>query len=190
MNERKFKIGILALQGAFKEHCEMFEKLGVGTIEIRKQDDLKGISGIVIPGGESTTMSLLIKNFKLIDIPIFGTCAGAVLLAKEIDGRKNDKSLGLMNIEVKRNAYGSQLESFEEDIEIRLNNEKHNIHAIYIRAPQIIRTGGNVEILARNNNNDIILVKEKNILVSTFHPELTGDSTIHQYFLSMITQKP
>lgn len=172
----KLKIGVLALQGAFIEHVEILRRLGVQTTEVRVTDDLKGLDGLLIPGGESTTMNLLIGEIKkeMCYLPIFGTCAGAIILSQQ----------KLMNIEVERNAYGSQLDSFEDDFQFK----GHNFHGIFIRAPKIIKVGPKVEVLAKNTKNEIVLVRENQYLAATFHPELTEDTKIHQYFLEMITQ--
>ncbi len=186
------QIGVLALQGDFREHSEVLRKLGCRPVEIRKKEDLKTIKGLIIPGGESTTISKLLKEFKLNQniielhkkgIPIYGTCAGAIVLAKDIHNYPKQPSLGLINISIDRNAYGRQIESFEENISIR--GEKKPFPAIFIRAPIIKEIGKNVEILAKQNGNPV-LIKEDSILVSTFHPELTEDTRIHKMFLEMI----
>lgn len=171
----KLKIGVLALQGAFFEHVEILKKLGVQVSEVRVKNDLNDLDGLIIPGGESTTMNLLIGEIKkaMKRLPIFGTCAGAIILAQNF-----------MDIEVERNAYGSQLDSFEDDFQFN----GHNIHGIFIRAPKILKTGDGVEILARNSKKEIVLVREGQYLASTFHPELTEETKIHEYFLEMITQ--
>jgi 5'-phosphate synthase pdxT subunit len=182
---KNIKIGILALHGSFVEHMSVLEKLGACVCEVRQKKDLDGISGLVIPGGESTTMSLLLKNKELKNeiirlikngLPVFGTCAGAILLSK---------TLSLMDIELERNAYGSQLDSFEEEVILKFGDGGKKFYAIFIRAPKILKVGEGVEVLARNSAGDIILAKENNILVATFHPELTPDETVHEYFLKM-----
>lgn len=172
----KLNIGVLALQGAFIEHIQILKKLGVNSCEVRTKNELKNLNGLIIPGGESTTMNLLIREIKteMKKLPIFGTCAGAILLAQQ----------RLIDMEVERNAYGSQLDSFEDDFIF----EGKEFHGIFIRAPRIKKVGTNVEILARNSKNEIVLVKENHYLASTFHPELTDDTKIHEYFLEMITQ--
>jgi len=172
----KLKIGVLALQGAFIEHIKMLELLGVQAIEVRKKNDLKNLDGLIIPGGESTTMNLLIGQIKseMKKLPIFGTCAGAILLAQH----------GFIDMEVERNAYGTQLDSFEDDLEF----EGQKFHGVFIRAPKIKKVGKNVEVLVRNSDDEIVLVQQNNYLASTFHPELTKNTKIHEYFLKMITQ--
>lgn len=172
----KIRIGVLALQGAFIEHVDILNKLGVQVKEVRTVEDLQNIDGLIIPGGESTTMNLLIGEIKshMKDLPIFGTCAGAILLSQQ----------NLLDIEVERNAYGSQLDSFEDDFQFN----GHNIHGIFIRAPKITKIGPNVEVLSKNSKDEIVLVREGNYLAATFHPELTEDIKIHKYFLEMIIQ--
>lgn len=173
----KLKIGVLALQGAFIEHMNILQKLGVEAFEVRTKEDLKALDGLIIPGGESTTMNLLIGEIKtaMKKLPIFGTCAGAILLAQH----------DFIDMEVERNAYGSQLDSFEDDFEFN----GHKFHGIFIRAPKIKKTGRDVEILARNSKKEIVLVRQGRYLAATFHPELTDNIKIHEYFLKMTTQK-
>lgn len=185
------RIGVLALQGDFAAHQHMLDKLGVENIAVRKADELENLDGLIIPGGESTTLIKLLQSFEWID-PIkkfykdgkglFGTCAGSILLAKEIE--KSDQfRFGFIDSTVVRNGYGRQANSFEEDIPIKEFGEEP-IHAIFIRAPKITRCGKNVTVLAERDNS-ILFAREKNVLVSTFHPELTDDVRIHRYFLDM-----
>ena len=185
------KIGILALQGAFREHKSMIEDCGVACVEVRKPKDLTGVSGLIIPGGESTTIGkLMLKNRLDKEIKkryqegmhIYGTCAGSVLLAKEIIGMKQFK-LGLMDIAIKRNAYGRQIDSFEANLQIRKLGWPFK--GVFIRAPIITSVHNGVKILAKFENKSV-MARQKNLLVSTFHPELTGDKRIHQYFINMI----
>lgn len=172
----KIRIGVLALQGAFVEHIKVLNKLGVQFSEVRTVEDLKNIDGLIIPGGESTTMNLLIGEIKkhMKNLPIFGTCAGAILLSQQ----------NLLDIEVERNAYGSQLDSFEDDFKFL----GANFHGIFIRAPKIVKVGPKVEILAKNSKDEIVLVREKNYLAATFHPELTEDTRIHEYFIQIVLE--
>ncbi len=189
------RIGVLALQGAFIEHEKILEKIGVETFEIRKKSDLsnavsdKSIDGLIIPGGESTTIGKLLHDLDLFDdirelisdgLPTFGTCAGLILLAKKIE---NDDRvhLGLMDIKVKRNAYGRQLGSFFTE-----NEFKHvgKVPMTFIRAPYITETGKNVEILSEVDGN-IVAAKENNILVTSYHPELNDDLQVHEFFIDM-----
>ena len=192
------RIGVLALQGAFIEHEKILEKIGVETFEIRKKSDLSNavsdnsIDGLIIPGGESTTIGKLLHDLDLFDdikklisdgLPTFGTCAGLILLAKKIE---NDDRvhLGLMDIKVKRNAYGRQLGSFFTE-----NEFKHvgKVPMTFIRAPYITEVGKNVEILSEVDEN-IVAAKENNILVTSYHPELNDDLQVHKFFISMCSE--
>ena len=189
------RIGVLALQGAFIEHEKILEKIGVETFEIRKKSDLSNailnnsIHGLIIPGGESTTIDKLLHDIDLFDdirklisdgLPTFGTCAGLILLAKKIE---NDDRvhLSLMDIKVKRNAYGRQLGSFFTE-----NEFKHigKVPMTFIRAPYITEVGENVEILSEVDGN-IVAAKENNILVTSYHPELNDDLRVHKFFIDM-----
>lgn len=185
------KIGILALQGAFREHKDIIEDCGVACIEVRKSKDLAGVNGLIIPGGESTTIGKLMVKYGLDKeikkrckegMHIYGTCAGSVVLAKDIIGIKQFK-LGLMDIAIKRNAYGRQIDSFEANLNIK--NLGWPFKGVFIRAPIITSVHNGVKILAKFENKPV-MAKQKNLLVSTFHPELTGDKRIHQYFINMI----
>lgn len=187
-------VGVLALQGAFLEHEKMLEKLNVDFIEIRKKEDLKThIDGLILPGGESTTIGKLLKDLDIYEdlklmiqqgLPTFGTCAGMILLAKKL---YNDDTvhLGLMDIEVKRNAYGRQLGSFV------VNQDFQNmgiIPMVFIRAPYIQSVKENVEVLCVVNDN-IVGARQDNMLVTSFHPELTISTKVHEYFINMIKEK-
>lgn len=190
----KKKIGVLAIQGAFREHCKSLEKLGVEAVEVRSVNDLKGISGLIIPGGESTAIGkqLEIDGFgdKIVEMagegfPIFGTCAGMILLSKKID-RSNQYSLGLLDISVKRNAFGRQIASFEADIPVK-GLKGGNLRAVFIRAPYVTEAGPEVDVLAAYAGK-IVLVQDDHILASAFHPELTDDTRIHEYFINIVDQ--
>ena len=189
-------VGVLALQGDFREHINILKKLEVKTMEIRFPGQLDRVDGLIIPGGESTTINKLFDRYgfrkKLLEFsqsgkPLFGTCAGLIVLAENITGK--DRQLGLIDIDVERNAYGRQIDSFEQKIILNLNHktEKRDFDSVFIRAPKIIRTGKNVKILGRHEEQTV-LAREKNILVSAFHPELTDDTRIHQYFIGMIRE--
>jgi 5'-phosphate synthase pdxT subunit len=189
------KVGVLALQGAFREHIRMLTSLGAEAVEIRLPAELDEVDGLVIPGGESTTMRKLMADYRFVDTvkefaasgrPIFGTCAGCIVMAERIDGRRQDL-LNLIDIDVERNAYGRQLESREADIAGAALGEEP-FHAVFIRAPRILGIGPGVEDLARYRET-VVLARQKNILVATFHPELTGDSRIHGLFLRMFPRK-
>ncbi|MBS1266696.1 MAG: Pyridoxal 5'-phosphate synthase subunit PdxT [Candidatus Woesearchaeota archaeon] len=185
-------IGILAIQGDFKEHAAIVRRCGANTLEIKTTYDLDSINGLIIPGGESTTIGKLLEKSgvgeKIVELygeglPIYGTCAGAIMLAKKIIGH-NQYKLKLMDISVKRNAYGRQAESFEKEIYINvLGNDPYR--CIFIRAPVVESASKDVEVLARENSN-IIMARQDNLLITTFHPELTDDLRIHEYFLDNI----
>lgn len=189
------KIGVLALQGAFAEHRKMLKKLGIQSFEIRKKSDLSNavndndIDGLIIPGGESTVIGKLLYDLDLFDdikklilegLPVFGTCAGLILLAKEIE---NDSRtyLGAMDIKVRRNAYGRQLGSFFTESEFKGVGV---IPMTFIRAPYISSVGKNVEILSEVDGN-VVAAKENNILVTSYHPELNDDLKVHKFFAEM-----
>jgi 5'-phosphate synthase pdxT subunit len=187
-------IGVLALQGSFLEHKQMLEIIGVEVREVRVVKDLEGIAGIILPGGESTAISLLWDKNGLYaalkskihskEISAYGTCAGAILMAKKIVGKKIPHSLEAIDISLQRNGYGGQLGSFIEDISIPKISDKH-IKSVFIRAPIITDVFGNAEVLAKNSRNEIVVVQQDNIIVSTFHPELTNDESVHRYFVEL-----
>jgi 5'-phosphate synthase pdxT subunit len=184
------KIGVLALQGAFREHRQMLEGCGCDVIEVRRPHHLEEIKGIILPGGESTTIGKLLNDWGLMDLlrekgqegfPIFGTCAGMIVLAKEIAGSQQPR-LALMDIRVIRNAYGRQVDSFEMPLAIR-GLDKPPFPGVFIRAPYIDQVGPDVEVLATHEDK-IVMVRQANLLACSFHPELTGDERVHRYFLS------
>lgn len=187
------KIGVLALQGAFREHKKAIEKCGCEAIEVRLPEHMEEIEGLIIPGGESTTIGKLIIDFGLKDIinekievgmPVLGTCAGMILLAKDIY-HSDQPRLGVMDITVKRNAFGRQIDSFETPIQIGVLGESYP--AVFIRAPYITEIKPNVSILAEYEGK-VIMARQGNILACAFHPELTDDDRIHQYFIKMINE--
>ncbi len=191
------KIGILALQGAFVEHEKVLDQLGVTSVEIRNLDDFQqdqnDLSGLILPGGESTTMGKLLRDQNMLipireailsGLPVFGTCAGLILLAKEITSQE-ESHLGTMDMVVERNAYGRQLGSFYTEAECKGVGQ---IPMTFIRGPIISSVGEGVEILA-TVENQIVAAQEKNMLVSSFHPELTDDVRLHQYFINMCKEK-
>jgi 5'-phosphate synthase pdxT subunit len=189
------KIGILALQGAFIEHAHTLDRLGIDSIQVRKPGELKSLDGLIIPGGESTTMLNLANNYELIEplrklgldgFPMMGTCAGMILLAKTVSN-SDIKTLGLMDIKVMRNAFGRQPDSFETDLDIKALGDKP-FHSVFIRAPLIEEAADNVEILAKLDNGTIVAVRQGNILGMSFHPELTDDSRMHEYFLKIVSE--
>ena len=186
-------VGVLALQGAFSSHTRVLDSIGVSAQEIRTPQELASVDALVMPGGESTTMSQLLESSELFEpinklihegLPVFGTCAGMILLAsKIIDGRDDQVSFGAIDIEVQRNAYGRQIDSFEADINVE--SFESPFHAVFIRAPRILKADGAVEILAEFGD-DIVLAKQKNVLVASFHPELSRDKRIHEMFVKEI----
>lgn len=190
----KKRVGVLALQGAFREHRQVLELLGCDVIEVRKTSDLNGIQGLIIPGGESTTIGKLlridemgekIKELGAKDIPIFGTCAGMILLSKNIVDSEQYR-LNLMDTVVERNAFGRQVASFETDLLVPALGQ-NSLHAVFIRAPYLREVAPNVGILAEYDGK-IVFARQGNLLASAFHPELTPDHRVHQYFLNMIDE--
>ncbi len=191
------KIGVLAVQGAFAEHITALKQLGMEAIPVRLPHELKGLKGLIIPGGESTSISQLMLDYKLTDeikklaqngLPIFGTCAGMIILANEISDGEEVKPLGLMKIRVKRNAFGRQRESFEADLSIPVLGEKP-FPGVFIRAPLIEQTNSKVEVLAKLSDGTGVAARQDKLLVSAFHPELTDDLRFHQYFLDIVSEK-
>ena len=191
------KIGILALQGAFAEHAKVLDKLGVASVQIRNLEDFQqyqsDLSGLILPGGESTTMGKLLRDQSMLislrgailnDLPVFGTCAGLILLAKKITSQE-ESHLATMDIVVERNAYGRQLGSFYTEAECKGVGQ---IPMTFIRGPIISSVGEGVEVLA-TVDDQIVAAQEKNMLVTSFHPELTDDVGLHQYFINMCKEK-
>jgi 5'-phosphate synthase pdxT subunit len=191
------KIGVLALQGAFAEHIAILEKLKVAAIPVRLPHQLEGLDGLIIPGGESTTITKLMVHYKLKNkiiglaqrgFPIFGTCAGMIILASELDSSGGVKPTGLMDIKVNRNAFGRQVDSFEAAISIPVLGKKP-LTGVFIRAPLIESVGKEVEVLGRLNNGTIVAARQGKLLVSSFHPELTDDTRFHHYFIDIVLGK-
>ncbi len=189
-------IGVLALQGDFEKHQEIFHALTTETVRVRVPEDLQKVSALVIPGGESTTLRILMKKSSLWEaiigkreehFPIFGTCAGVILLSKEIPDSPGEETLGFLNIQVLRNAYGRQRESFITPVQF-LPDGASPVSGVFIRAPQIIRVGKDVQVLARFQNSPV-LVEEGFCLGATFHPELVGEVRIHQRFLNLVHKR-
>ena len=185
-------IGVLALQGDFLEHITTLQSLGIATREVRLPEDLEGLDGIIFPGGESTTMANLMDVFSfrrpLIEkisqgLPVWGTCAGMILLAKKLEQDRPDP-LKLMDISVSRNAFGRQIDSFET--ELTIDGWEAPMHATFIRAPLITKVGEGVAVLAKLEDGTIVAARQKNMLVTSFHPELTEDIRLHEYFVSLI----
>lgn len=193
---KKINVGVLALQGDFKEHIKILKGLDVPVIEIRFPEQLEKIDGLIIPGGESTTINKLmekygfrekLKDFRRSGKPIFGTCAGLIILASEVSGK--GPGLGFIDMKVKRNAYGRQIDSFEEMVSINFDHKPDPVDfkSVFIRAPKIVYTGKNVKVLS-SLGDEVMLAREENILVCAFHPELTDDTRIHEYFIEMINK--
>lgn len=184
-------VGVLALQGDFREHIAIFEQIGITTVSVRKPTDLHGISGLVIPGGESTVIDKLSRIFEIREpliamiaggLPVFGTCAGLIMLANSIlDGTATQQSFGGLDIDVRRNAFGSQVESFEAKVQF---GDIKDVAAAFIRAPIVTRVGAGVEVLSEYAG-DVVAVRQGNLLGISFHPEITGETRVHQYFAQM-----
>lgn len=188
------KVGILAVQGAFIEHEKMLRSLFVETVEVRLPEHLEGLDGLIIPGGESTTIGKVARRWKLLDPirefarsgrPLWGTCAGMIVMAKEVvDGEADQPLLALMDVTVRRNAFGRQVDSFEADLETPLLGEQP-FHAVFIRAPVIERIGDGIEVVARLEDGAVVAARQGNMLATAFHPELTPDDRFHRYFLDL-----
>ena len=187
------KIGILALQGAFVEHSHVIQRLGSEAVAVRLPGQLYGLDALIIPGGESTTMSRLMAEYQLLQplrnlakdgLPILGTCAGMILMAKSVPDFRL-QTLGLMDITVRRNAFGSQVDSFEADLEMPVLGQP-SFHAVFIRAPIIEAAGSTVEVLARLPDGAAVAARQGKLLAVAFHPELTPDTRFHQYFLDIV----
>ena len=188
------RVGVLALQGGFAAHAAILQRLAVGVDEVRTAEQLAAVDALVMPGGESTTMSMLLDRSGLLEplkerldagMGVLGTCAGMILLATEVvDGRADQHALGLVDMTVRRNAYGTQIESFEADIEV--DGLEAPFHAVFIRAPAVERIGPDVEVLARHEDRPV-LCRSGQATVAAFHPELSGDERLHARFLANLT---
>ncbi len=189
------KIGVLALQGAFIEHIETLRAIGVEGVPVRLPEDLDDVSGLILPGGESTTLRRLIDRWgmgaPILDLadrgaPIFGTCAGMIVLAKEIaDGEP--PILPLLDVTVERNAFGRQLDSFEADLSVPILGDTP-VHGVFIRAPVIERTGPDVDVLSRLEDGRVVAVRERNVIATAFHPELAGETRFHRLVTTMAAE--
>ena len=189
------RIGVLALQGAFREHLDTLAAIGVEGVRVREPKDLEGVSGLIVPGGESTTMRQLIERWGLrrpiLDLadtgaPIFGTCAGMIVLSREIAGGEAP-ILPLLDVTVERNAFGRQQESFDADLDVDVLGSTP-VHAVFIRAPIIERTGPGVDVLARLDDGRIVAVRERNVVATSFHPELAGETRFHRLVAAMASE--
>jgi pyridoxal 5'-phosphate synthase pdxT subunit len=178
------RIGVLAIQGDFREHAGVLRRLGAEPVEVRKPEELEGLDGLVIPGGESTAITRLMRIYGLegalrrFERPVFGTCAGMILLDRD--------HLGLVDVSVRRNAYGRQVASFEADLELR--GETEPLRGVFIRAPRVAETGPGVEVLAELDGEPVLL-REGRFIVASFHPELTDDLRVHELFLDLVREQ-
>jgi 5'-phosphate synthase pdxT subunit len=189
------KIGVLALQGAFAEHVAALRAIGVEAVEVRLPEQLDDVDGLIIPGGESTTMRRLIARWGLREPilalaaegkPLFGTCAGMIVLSKQIEGGE-EAVLPLLDVTVERNAFGRQLDSFETELNVPLLGDTP-VHAVFIRAPVIEHVGPNVDVIARLEDGRIVAVRERNIIATSFHPELAGETRFHRLVATMAAE--
>lgn len=191
-------IGVLALQGDFIEHIAMLRRMGVEAVEVRLPGELEDLDGLIIPGGESTTIGKLANDFGMLEPlqrfgrqkPIWGTCAGAIFLSK--DAQRQQPLLGLMDIKVERNAFGRQVASFEVDLDVpalrQVAPDGQPYHAVFIRAPLIESVYEDAQVLARLDDGRIVAAQQGSLLATSFHPELTGDDRFHRYFLHLVGQ--
>jgi 5'-phosphate synthase pdxT subunit len=189
------RIGVLALQGAFREHLDVLQTIGVEGVAVRLPQDLEGVSGLILPGGESTTMRHLIERWGLAEpirrlaatgAPLYGTCAGMIVLSKEIVGGEQP-ILPLLDVTVQRNAFGRQLDSFESDLSVPVLGDRP-VHAVFIRAPVIESVGPDVDVLARLDDGRIVAVRERNVIATSFHPELAGETRFHRLVATMAAE--
>ena len=187
------RIGVLAMQGDFAEHIEHLRALGVDACEVRTAAQLAACDGLIIPGGESTTIARLLLAFDLMDplrarinegLPVWGTCAGAIMLARDVPALDRPP-IGAMDITVERNAFGRQIDSFEADLDVR-GIEDGPLHAVFIRAPVISRVGADVEVLAALADGRVVACREGSLLATSFHPELTSDTRFHRLFVDLV----
>lgn len=191
------KIGVLAAQGAFAEHIAVLKQLDIEAKPVRLSPELKGLDGLIIPGGESTSIGGLMQDYELTSLmremivkglPVFGTCAGLILLANNLSGDSKTRPLGVMDITVRRNAFGRQCQSFETFLEIPEIGEKP-FPGVFIRAPLIESVNGQTQVLSRLPEGSIVAAREKNMLATAFHPELTDDLRVHRFFLDIVSGK-
>ena len=189
------KIGVLAVQGAFREHLDTLASIGVEGVAVRLPDDLDGVAGLILPGGESTTMRKLIDRWGLrepiLDLastgaPLFGTCAGMIILSRAIEGGE-EPVLPLLDVSVERNAFGRQLDSFEADLAVPVLGDTP-VHAVFIRAPVIEHVGPDVDVLARLDDGRVVAVRERNVIATSFHPELAGETRFHRLVATMAAE--
>jgi 5'-phosphate synthase pdxT subunit len=189
------KIGVLAVQGAFREHLDTLASIGVDGVPVRLPEDLEGVAGLILPGGESTTMRKLIDRWGLREpilelastgAPLFGTCAGMIILSRQIEGGE-EPVLPLLDVSVERNAFGRQLDSFEAELPVPVLGDTP-VHAVFIRAPVIEEVGPDVDVLARLDDGRIVAVRERNVIATSFHPELAGETRFHRLVATMAAE--
>jgi 5'-phosphate synthase pdxT subunit len=188
-------IGVLALQGDFREHLAVFESLGVDAVSVRRPEDLERVSGLVIPGGESTVIDKLSRLFGLAEplkaavasgLPVYGTCAGLIMLADSVrDAIDGQQTIGGLDVVVRRNAFGSQLDSFETDLDVPALGDEP-VHAVFIRAPVVESVGAAVTVLSALDDGRIVAVEQGNLMGTSFHPEITGETRFHRYFVDKV----
>ena len=192
VGDRLARAGVLGLQGDFREHLDTFERLGAGAIDVRRPDQLDDIDALVIPGGESTTIGKLAEHYGFIPkirdrvaagMAVWGTCAGAIFIARDVPGHPHPLA-GLMDIRVRRNAFGRQLDSFEVDLDVPVLGVDP-FHAVFIRAPLIESAGPGVDVLSTLSDGTIVAARQGKLMATSFHPELTADSRFHAYFLTL-----
>lgn len=192
------RIGVLALQGDVREHVQMLERLGADVIRVRRPSEISTIDGLVIPGGESSVMDKLVRTFGLAQplkgaiaagLPVLGTCAGLIMVADHVlDAIDGQESLGGLDVEVRRNAFGAQVDSFEVDVEAPTVADTP-LAAAFIRAPVVERVGDKVEVLAKLDDGRIVGVRQDNVIGISFHPEVSGETRVHEYFLNVVAQR-
>ena len=192
VGDRLARAGVLGLQGDFREHLDTFERLGATAVDVRRPDQLDEIDALVIPGGESTTIGKLAEHYGFIPklrervaggMAVWGTCAGAIFIAKDVPGHPHPLA-GLMDIRVRRNAFGRQLDSFEADLDVPAFGADP-FHAVFIRAPLIESVGPEVQVLSKLQDGTIVAAQQGNLMATSFHPELTHDGRFHEYFLKL-----
>jgi 5'-phosphate synthase pdxT subunit len=196
------RVGVLALQGDVREHVRALRAAGADPVPVRRPDELAGLDGLVLPGGESTTIGRLLERFEVLEplralvrsgLPVYGSCAGMILLAREVrDGRPEQQTVGGLDVAVRRNAFGSQVESFETDLPLT-GVDGGPVHGVFIRAPWVEDTGDDVEVLARVPDGlpaagRVVAVRQGPVLATSFHPELTGDGRVHALFVEMVQE--
>lgn len=192
------RVGVLALQGDFREHARVLASLGADVVLVRRPEDLDTVSGLVIPGGESTVMDKLARSFGVFEpicqrigdgMPVYGTCAGLIMLADRIeDGIDGQRTLGGLDITVRRNAFGSQNQSFETDLDVPVLGDEP-VHTVFIRGPVVAAVGEGATPLATLSDGRVVAVEQGNLLGTSFHPELSGEHRFHEYFLSKIRSR-